>query len=98
MTHSCTVRAQCARIMERSGRGDSSNSFAIKKNLVDVAGIEPATPCLQNSPATTCKLLHFNHSIDNSRLVSSGGNVSGCARMSPFDRRVTTKVTTVSGD
>ena len=42
------MRAQCARIMERSGRGDSSNSFAIRKNLVDVAGIEPATPCLQS--------------------------------------------------
>ena len=48
MTHSCTVRAQCARMMERSGRGDSSNSLAIRKNLVDVAGIEPATPCLQS--------------------------------------------------
>ena len=42
------MRAQCARIMERSGRGDSSNSFAIRKNLVDVTGIEPATPCLQS--------------------------------------------------
>ena len=48
MTHSCTVRAQCARIMERSGRGDFSNSFAIRKKLVDVTGIEPATPCLQS--------------------------------------------------
>ena len=48
MTHSCTVRAQCARIMERSGRGDFSNSFAIRKKLVDVTGFEPATPCLQS--------------------------------------------------
>jgi hypothetical protein len=48
MTHSCTVLAQCARIMERSGRGDFSNSFAIRKKLVDVTGFEPATPCLQS--------------------------------------------------
>jgi hypothetical protein len=48
MTHSCTVRAQCARIMERSGRGDFSNPFAIRKKLVDVTGIEPVTPCLQS--------------------------------------------------
>jgi len=47
MTHSCTARAQCARIMDRSGRGDFSNSFAIRTKLVDVTGFEPATPCLQ---------------------------------------------------
>jgi hypothetical protein len=29
------------------GRGDFSNSFAIRKKLVDVTGIEPVTPCLQ---------------------------------------------------
>jgi hypothetical protein len=33
--------------MERSGRGDFSESFAIRKKLVDVTGIEPVTPCLQ---------------------------------------------------
>ena len=33
MTHSCTVRAQCARIMERSGRGDFSKSFAIREEV-----------------------------------------------------------------
>jgi len=49
MTHSCTVRALCARITERSGRGDFSKSFAIRKKLVDVTGIEPVTPCLQSS-------------------------------------------------
>ncbi len=48
MTHSCTVRAQCARITERSGRGNFSNSFTIRKKLVDVTGIEPVTPCLQS--------------------------------------------------
>src|SRR4029077_7830391 len=48
MTHSCTVRAQCARITERSSPGDFSKSFAIRKKLVDVTGIEPATPCLQS--------------------------------------------------
>jgi hypothetical protein len=31
MRRSCTVRAQCARIMGRSGRGDLSNSFAIRE-------------------------------------------------------------------
>src|SRR4029077_19282599 len=46
MTHSCTVRAQCARITERSSPCDFSKSFAIRKKLVDVTGIEPATPCL----------------------------------------------------
>jgi hypothetical protein len=35
------------RITERSGRGDFSKSFAIRKKLVDVTGFEPATPCLQ---------------------------------------------------
>ena len=57
MTHSCTVRAQCARIMRRSGRGDFSNSFAIRKKLVDVTGIEPVTPCLQSKYGNTMWLL-----------------------------------------
>jgi hypothetical protein len=48
MKHSCTVRAQCARITERSGRGDFSNSFAIRKKLVDVTGFEPATPACKD--------------------------------------------------
>jgi hypothetical protein len=38
---------------------------------VDVTGIEPVTPCLQNSPATSCKPPHFNHSIEDSILSSS---------------------------
>jgi hypothetical protein len=48
MTHSCTVRAQCARIIGLLGQNVFLKSFAIRKNLVDVAGIEPATPCLQS--------------------------------------------------
>jgi hypothetical protein len=48
MTHSCTVRAQCARINEASSRGNFSNSFAVRKVVVDVTGIEPVTPCLQS--------------------------------------------------
>jgi len=57
MMHSCTVRAQCARITERSGRGDSSNSFAIRKKLVDVTGIEPVIPCLQSNQGSTMWLI-----------------------------------------
>jgi hypothetical protein len=63
MTYSCTVRAQCARITERSGRGGFSNSFAIRKKLVDATGFEPATLCLQrllarriNNLARVCRL------------------------------------------
>src|ERR1700730_15796040 len=37
-THSCTVRAHCARITERSGGRDFLKSFAIRKKVVDVAG------------------------------------------------------------
>jgi hypothetical protein len=48
MTHSCTVRAQCARIIELSRQNVFAKPFAIRKTLVDVAGIEPATPCLQS--------------------------------------------------
>ena len=48
MTHSCTVRAQCARKIEYSENGDFSKPFAIRKKLVDVTGIEPVTPCLQS--------------------------------------------------
>ena len=48
MTHSCTVRAQCARINALLRQNAFVKSFAIRKNLVDVAGIEPATPCLQS--------------------------------------------------
>jgi hypothetical protein len=48
MTHSCTVRAQCARIIELSGQDVFVKSFAIRKNLVDVRGFEPLTPCLQS--------------------------------------------------
>src|SRR5271155_4194205 len=57
MRRSCTVRAQCARIMGRSGRGDLSNSFAIRKKLVDVTGIEPVTPCLQSNQGSTMWLI-----------------------------------------
>jgi hypothetical protein len=70
MTHSCTVRAQCARITERSGRGDFSKPLAIRKKLVDVTGFEPATPCLQNSLATFRNPRGFYHSIENSNLSS----------------------------
>ena len=35
---------------------------------MDVAGIEPATPCLQNRNATFRKRFFFNHSIEDSRL------------------------------
>jgi CRISPR/Cas system-associated endoribonuclease Cas2 len=59
MTHSCTVRAHCARITERSGGRDFLKSFAIGKKLVDVAGIEPATPCLQSTK------LYSNNSTGN---------------------------------
>ena len=59
MTHSCTVRAQCARITERSGRGDSSKSFAIRKKLVDVTGFEPATPCLQRRERKSISLVRL---------------------------------------
>jgi hypothetical protein len=48
MKHLCTVRAHCAQITEHSGRRDSFKSFAIREKVVDVAGIEPATPCLQS--------------------------------------------------
>ena len=48
MTHSCTVRAHCARKTERSGGRDFLKSFAIRKKMVDVTGIEPVTPCLQS--------------------------------------------------
>jgi hypothetical protein len=47
MTHSCTVRAQCARIIGLLRQNVLVKSFAIRETLVDVAGIEPATPCLQ---------------------------------------------------
>jgi hypothetical protein len=49
MTHSCTVRAQCARITQRSDRGDFSKSFAVGEKMVDVTGIEPVTPCLRRT-------------------------------------------------
>jgi len=62
MMHSCTVRAQCARITDRLGRGDSSKSFAIRKNLVDVRGFEPLTPCLQSTRlVSTHSFYHFNY-------------------------------------
>jgi hypothetical protein len=41
-----------------------------QKRLVDVTGIEPVTPCLQNSPTTSCKPRHFNQSIEKSNLKS----------------------------
>jgi hypothetical protein len=45
-------------IIERSGRGDFSSSFAIGKKLVDVTGIEPVTPCLQNSRLDSIRSMH----------------------------------------
>jgi hypothetical protein len=41
--------------------------------MVDVTGIEPVTPCLQNSPTSFCNPCHFNQSKDNSKLNSSSG-------------------------
>src|ERR1700739_3622425 len=49
MTHSCTVRAHCARTTQRSGRHDFFKSFAIRKKVVDVTGMEPVTPCLKRT-------------------------------------------------
>ena len=40
------------------------------EKLVDVTGIEPVAPCLQNSPTTSCKPRHFNQSIEKSNLKS----------------------------
>jgi hypothetical protein len=42
-----------------------------EKKLLDVIGIEPVTRCLQNSPTSSCKPCHFNHSIENSRVSPS---------------------------
>jgi hypothetical protein len=39
--------------------------------MVDVTGIEPVTPCLQNSPTSFCNPHRFNQSIENSRVGSS---------------------------
>src|SRR5271170_5132733 len=41
--------------------------------LVDVTGIEPVTPCLQNSPTSSCNPCHFNQPKENSKLNSSSG-------------------------
>ena len=49
MMHLCTVRAQCARIIDLSGQNVFAKSFAIRMKLVDVRGFEPLTPCLQNA-------------------------------------------------
>ena len=37
-----------SRITEHSGRRYFLKSFAMRKKLVDVTGIEPVTPCLQS--------------------------------------------------
>jgi hypothetical protein len=42
------------------------------KELVDVTGIEPVTPCLQNSPTSSCNPDNFNRSTEKSRLESTG--------------------------
>ena len=44
-----------------------------KKSLVDVTGIEPVTPCLQNSPTTSCNPCYFGQSKENPKLNSSSG-------------------------
>jgi hypothetical protein len=40
---------------------------------VDVTGIEPVTPCLQNSPTSSCNPCQFNQSKENPKLNSSSG-------------------------
>jgi hypothetical protein len=66
MKHSCTVRAQCARMPERSGRGGFSKPFAIRKKLVDVTGFEPATPCLQSRATIAVPLsTRFDNLLQN---------------------------------
>ena len=37
---------------------------------MDVTGIEPVTPCLQNSPTTSRKPRHFNQAIEKANLKS----------------------------
>ena len=48
-----------ARITERSDRDDFSKSFAIRKKLVDVTGIEPVTPCLQSTGTRSTSSVRF---------------------------------------
>src|SRR5271156_6229207 len=43
------------------------------KGLVDVTGIEPVTPCLQNSLTTSGNPCYFNQSKENPKLNSSSG-------------------------
>ena len=47
--------------------------------LVDVTGFEPATPCLQNSLATSRNSRGFNHSIEYPKLSSPARQwLDGC--------------------
>ena len=51
---------------------------------MDVTGIEPVTPCLQNSPTSFCNPRYFNQSKENSTLNSSSGvwlDVRKCASL-----------------
>ena len=57
--------------LAKSANGRIIKCLKSRKMLVDVTGIEPVTPCLQNKTATPPKSNHFNHSIENSRLNSS---------------------------
>jgi hypothetical protein len=52
--------------------------------MVDVAGIEPATPCLQNKSAGPRNALHLNGCSENQALNTPDrmcAAVSGCARL-----------------
>ena len=54
------------------------------KKLVDVAGIEPATPCLQSSYLTSCKTFVFRHLKEDlglSSLHRMRPGVPGCSHL-----------------
>jgi hypothetical protein len=47
-------------VHEKRGVGEEMNSVSFlqsEKKLVDVTGIEPVTPCLQNKPGSTIWLI-----------------------------------------
>jgi hypothetical protein len=58
-----------ARTIELSGEDAFAKPFAIRKNLVDVAGIEPATPCLQRrqQKSNKCCIWYRLHKIQGSQ-------------------------------
>jgi len=76
---------------ERSG-AETANSIKTKENMVDVTGIEPATPCLQSRPGKILTALSGVAYTETDKILALS-NVPKLSRTRPKEQRGIAKLT-----